>query len=64
MLRSRKNQILLAFSFWGEIKPRTDKHIYELRSYTLKVRDAQNTTGLKKIHFKNNFKLVRNFTLK
>ncbi|KAK2169057.1 hypothetical protein LSH36_12g04001 [Paralvinella palmiformis] len=36
MLRSRKNQILLAFSFWGEIKPRSDKNIYELRSYTLK----------------------------
>ncbi|KAK7487907.1 hypothetical protein BaRGS_00020808 [Batillaria attramentaria] len=36
MLRSRKNQILLAFSFWPEIGPRPAHHIYELRSYTLK----------------------------
>lgn len=36
MLRSRKNQILLAFSFWPEIAPRPPNHIYELRSYTLK----------------------------
>ncbi|CAD5112386.1 DgyrCDS1607 [Dimorphilus gyrociliatus] len=37
MLRSRKNQILLAFSFWGEPKQRpAEKNIYELRSYVLK----------------------------
>ncbi|XP_076435171.1 protein NipSnap-like isoform X2 [Babylonia areolata] len=36
MLRSRKNQILLAFSFWPEIAPRPPSNIYELRSYTLK----------------------------
>ncbi len=37
MLRSRKNQILLAFSFWGEIEERKGPNIYELRSYVLKV---------------------------
>jgi len=37
MLRSRKNQILLAFSFWGDIKQRPGNSIYELRSYVLKV---------------------------
>ncbi|KAK7088707.1 protein NipSnap-like isoform X1 [Littorina saxatilis] len=36
MLRYRKNQILLAFSFWPELKPRPPSNIYELRSYTLK----------------------------
>lgn len=36
MLRSRKNQILLAFSFWPEIQPRPAANIYELRSYVLK----------------------------
>ncbi|KAL3858092.1 hypothetical protein ACJMK2_012706 [Sinanodonta woodiana] len=36
MLRSRRNQILLAFGFWPEIQPREGKNIYELRSYTLK----------------------------
>ncbi|XP_005104300.1 protein NipSnap isoform X2 [Aplysia californica] len=36
MLRSRRNQILLAFSFWPAIQPRDPSHIYELRSYTLK----------------------------
>ncbi|RUS78703.1 hypothetical protein EGW08_013524 [Elysia chlorotica] len=36
MLRSRKNQILLAFSFWPTISPREGTNIYELRSYTLK----------------------------
>ena len=43
MLRYRKNQILLAFSFWGPIEPREPKWTYELRSYTLKVR--RNRTG-------------------
>ena len=37
MLRSRRNQILLAFSFWGPLKKREGSNIYELRSYTLKV---------------------------
>ncbi len=37
MLRSRKNQILLPFSFWGDVKQRESSNIYELRSYTLKV---------------------------
>jgi len=37
LLRERRNQILLAFSFWPEIKARGGQHIYELRSYTLKV---------------------------
>jgi hypothetical protein len=37
MLRSRRNQILLPFSFWPEIAPREGPNIYELRSYTLKV---------------------------
>lgn len=36
LLRERRNQILLAFSFWPEITPRSGQHIYELRSYTLK----------------------------
>jgi len=36
MLRSRKNQLLLSFDFWGEMWPRTKPHIYELRTYTLK----------------------------
>jgi len=36
MLRSRKNQILLAFSFWPEIAARAGPNIYELRSYTLR----------------------------
>jgi len=36
MLRSRRNQILLAYSFWQNILPRTEPHIYEMRSYELK----------------------------
>jgi len=36
MLRSRRNQILLAFSFWGDIQPRDTGNIYELRTYVLK----------------------------
>ncbi|CAG5130003.1 unnamed protein product [Candidula unifasciata] len=36
MLRSRRNQIMLAFSFWPPIQPRPPSNIYELRSYTLK----------------------------
>jgi len=38
MLRYRRNQVLLPFSFWPEIAARADgPNIYELRSYTLKV---------------------------
>ena len=37
MLRSRKNQILLSFSFWPQLEPREGPNIYEMRSYTLKV---------------------------
>ena len=37
MLRSRKNQILLSFSFWPELTAREGPNIYEMRSYTLKV---------------------------
>ena len=37
MLRSRKNQILLGFSFWPKPEPRQEKSIYEMRSYTLKA---------------------------
>ncbi|XP_069134849.1 protein NipSnap-like isoform X1 [Argopecten irradians] len=36
MLRSRKNQILLPFSFWPEPTARSGSNIYEMRSYTLK----------------------------
>ncbi|ESO97698.1 hypothetical protein LOTGIDRAFT_104108 [Lottia gigantea] len=36
MLRSRKNQILLAFSFWPKPVAREPSNIYELRSYVLK----------------------------
>ncbi|BFZ18992.1 hypothetical protein BsWGS_22032 [Bradybaena similaris] len=36
MLRSRRNQIMLAFSFWPPIQPRPPSNIYELRSYTLR----------------------------
>lgn len=38
MLRCRKNQICLPFSFWPEPSPnRGSKNLYELRSYTLRV---------------------------
>ncbi|XP_041347861.1 protein NipSnap-like [Gigantopelta aegis] len=36
MLRYRRNQILLPFSFWPEPTPRPPTNIYELRSYLLK----------------------------
>jgi len=36
MLRSRRNQICLSFSFWPKPGPREGKNIYEMRSYTLK----------------------------
>uniref|UniRef100_A0A452F8D7 Nipsnap homolog 2 n=1 Tax=Capra hircus TaxID=9925 RepID=A0A452F8D7_CAPHI len=37
MLLSRKNQLLLEFSFWNEPIPRSGPNIYELRSYQLRV---------------------------
>lgn len=36
LVRSRHLQYLLAFSYWPNIKPREDNHIYEIRSYALK----------------------------
>ncbi|XP_053543848.1 protein NipSnap homolog 2 isoform X2 [Ictalurus punctatus] len=36
MLLSRRNQLLLEFSFWNEPVPRTGPNIYELRSYQLR----------------------------
>ncbi|KXJ08543.1 protein NipSnap homolog 1 [Exaiptasia diaphana] len=36
MMYNRENQLLHEFSFWGEPSPRTDPHIYELRTYHLK----------------------------
>lgn len=38
MLMSRRNQLLLEFSFWNEPVPREGPNIYELRSYQLRVR--------------------------
>ncbi|KAK2538076.1 hypothetical protein Q9966_005838 [Columba livia] len=37
MLLSRRNQLLLEFSFWNEPLPRQGPNIYELRTYKLKV---------------------------
>lgn len=37
MLLSRRNQLLLEFSFWNEPQPRQGPNIYELRTYKLKV---------------------------
>ncbi|XP_065831486.1 protein NipSnap homolog 2-like [Oscarella lobularis] len=36
LLRSRKSQMLMEFSFWGKPQPRKPGGIYELRSYSLK----------------------------
>uniref|UniRef100_A0A8C8D6H2 NIPSNAP domain-containing protein n=1 Tax=Oncorhynchus tshawytscha TaxID=74940 RepID=A0A8C8D6H2_ONCTS len=36
MLVSRRNQLLLEFSFWNEPTPRNGPNIYEMRSYKLK----------------------------
>uniref|UniRef100_A0A670ZW40 Nipsnap homolog 1 n=1 Tax=Pseudonaja textilis TaxID=8673 RepID=A0A670ZW40_PSETE len=36
MLHSRRNQLLLEFSFWNEPLPRPGPNIYELRTYKLK----------------------------
>lgn len=40
MLMSRRNQLLLEFSFWNEPVPREGPNIYELRSYQLRVGNA------------------------
>lgn len=40
MLMSRRNQLLLEFSFWNEPVPRDGPNIYELRSYQLRVRNT------------------------
>ncbi|KAL4224175.1 Nipsnap [Mactra antiquata] len=37
MLRARRNQVLLSFSFWPELTAREGPNIYEMRSYTLKA---------------------------
>ncbi|NWX46208.1 NIPS1 protein, partial [Steatornis caripensis] len=37
MLLSRRNQLLLEFSFWNEPLPRQGPNIYELRTYKLKA---------------------------
>ncbi|TNN66401.1 Protein NipSnap 2 [Liparis tanakae] len=37
MLLSRRNQLLLEFSFWNEPVPRPGPNIYELRSYQLRL---------------------------
>ncbi|GAU99096.1 hypothetical protein RvY_10140 [Ramazzottius varieornatus] len=36
LLRSRHNQAMLSFSFWGDPEPNNKHQIYELRTYTLK----------------------------
>ncbi|XP_028270716.1 protein NipSnap homolog 1-like [Parambassis ranga] len=36
MLISRRNQLLLEFSFWNEPHPRQGPNIYEMRTYYLK----------------------------
>uniref|UniRef100_K7G3M6 Nipsnap homolog 1 n=1 Tax=Pelodiscus sinensis TaxID=13735 RepID=K7G3M6_PELSI len=36
MLLSRRNQLLLEFSFWNEPLPRAGPNVYELRTYKLK----------------------------
>lgn len=41
MLLSRRNQLLLEFSFWNEPQPRAGPNIYELRTYKLKVPPSQ-----------------------
>jgi hypothetical protein len=38
LLRSRQNQFMLPFSFWGHPEPQIHDSWYEMRSYVLKVR--------------------------
>lgn len=35
-INKRESQVCLSFTFWGMPTPRTDSHIYEMRSYALK----------------------------
>lgn len=37
MCGRRRTVLVKAFSYWGEPKPRQPSHIYDLRSYVLKV---------------------------
>lgn len=37
LCRRRRSVIMKSFSYWGEPKPRADKHIYDMRQYVLKV---------------------------
>lgn len=46
MLLSRRNQLLLEFSFWNEPQPRAGPNIYELRTYKLKVPHFQQSRPL------------------
>lgn len=45
MLMSRKNQLLLEFSFWNEPVPREGPNIYELRSYQLRVSNSPRSSS-------------------
>nr|XP_040051662.1 protein NipSnap homolog 1 isoform X4 [Gasterosteus aculeatus aculeatus] len=45
MLVSRRNQLLLEFSFWNEPVPRTGPNVYEMRTYKLKGEGNQVQTG-------------------
>ena len=60
MLRSRKNQILLSFSFWPQLEPREGPNIYEMRSYTLKV--GTNTDELLYSYFMPVCSIVKTIT--
>lgn len=57
MLISRRNQLLLEFSFWNEPLPRPGPNIYEMRTYHLKVCTSvvllTNTSGSWKCTFWN-----------
>ena len=46
MLLSRRNQLLLEFSFWNEPVPRDGPNIYELRSYQLRVSICDSASSL------------------
>ena len=35
-INRREHQLCLSFSFWGDVPARETRHIYELRSYSLK----------------------------
>uniref|UniRef100_A0A915KB22 Phosphomevalonate kinase n=1 Tax=Romanomermis culicivorax TaxID=13658 RepID=A0A915KB22_ROMCU len=37
LCRRRESFLMLAFTYWGDPKPRPPKHIYEMRSYNLKA---------------------------